>query len=237
MNTCKIVFTGGPCGGKTESIHMFANRLTEAGYKVNVIDETASLLFDLGYLPGSNITVFDFQNLLFKIQILKEYNSEGKVNVLLCDRGFLDGKVYITENEFIKILELNGMIEQDILSTYDGALYFKSISYEYPELFSEKRIFEISEIAIMRDQLCKKNWSEKIISCDYDNVHGFRQKQDKLYLALKKYLDCIDKKCTNNLSDYYDFDHMLYICNDIDTILKNNNISNEMKIKTRRLIK
>ena len=58
-------------------------------------------------MPSVNISTFDFQNLLFKIQFLNEYMSEGKSNILLCDIGLFDGKVYIDESDFQKILNSN----------------------------------------------------------------------------------------------------------------------------------
>ena len=137
MKTYKIVLTGGPCGGKTNSIEFLSKKLSDLDYSVKIVDETANYLLKLGYMPSVNISTFDFQNLLFKIQFLNEYTSEGKSNILLCDRGLFDGKVYIDENDFQKILDLNKVKEKEISSTYDGALYFRSISYEYPNEFSK----------------------------------------------------------------------------------------------------
>ena len=89
MKTYKIVLTGGPCGGKTDSIEFLSQKLTEQNYLVKIVDETANSLLKLGYMPSENISTFDFQNLLFKIQFLNEYMSESKTNILLCDRGLL----------------------------------------------------------------------------------------------------------------------------------------------------
>ena len=105
MKNYKIVLTGGPCGGKTDSIGFLSKKLIEQDYSVNIVNETAKSLLKLGYMPSINISTFDFQNLLFKIQFLNEYMSEGKSNILLCDRGLFDGKVYIDESDFQKILD------------------------------------------------------------------------------------------------------------------------------------
>lgn len=237
MKTYKIVLTGGPCGGKTESIGFLSKKLIEQGYPVRIIEETANSLLKLGYMPNINISVFDFQNLLFKIQFLKEYVSEGKSTILLCDRGLLDGKVYIDNNDFQKILEINKVDEQTILHTYDGALYFKSIASEYPDEFVSKRIYETSEIGVFRDELCKEIWSPKIIMCNYDNLDGFENKQKLIYLSLKKQIELLKKANSHNLTDYYDEDHLIYIYNGINSILENTNISEDIKIKTRGLVR
>lgn len=236
MNTYKIVLTGGPCGGKTDSIKFLTQSLTEQGDSVKVVDETATSLLNLGYMPNSNISTFDFQNLLFKIQFLNEYISEGKSSILLCDRGLFDGKVYIGKDDFQKILMINKVDENILFKTYDGALYFKSIAYDFPERFALKRSFETPEIGRLRDELCKKIWLEKIIPCDYNNLDGFNNKQRMIYSSLKRHLNLLRQISSCKLTDYYDYEHFQYVYNGIDNILDNNDISKDVKIKTKDLI-
>ena len=237
MKTYKIVLTGGPCGGKTNSIEFLSQKLTEQNYLVKIVDETANSLLKLGYMPSENISTFDFQNLLFKIQFLNEYMSESKTNILLCDRGLFDGKVYIGNDDFQKILALNKVKEKEAFSTYDGALYFRSISYEYPDEFSKKRIYESPEIGRIRDERCKEIWIDKIVPCNYDNLDGFENKQKMIYLALKEKLEHLKQSKSYNLSDYYDIECFKYIYNGINDILVKNNIVDDIKIKTRGLIR
>lgn len=237
MDTYKIVLTGGPCGGKTESIQFLSKKLVELDYSVRIVDETANALLQLGYMPNRNISTFDFQNLLFKIQFLKEYISEGKSEIILCDRGIFDGMVYIDTDGFQKILELNRLDKERLFSTYDGVLYFRSIAYEYPDEFSKKRIYESPQVGMNRDEWCFRIWEEKIISCNYNNVDGFRNKQEFIYIALKKQLEFLKTIKTINLSDYYGYEHFRYICDGIDDILTKNNISKDIKIRTRELIR
>ena len=237
METYKIVLTGGPCGGKTDSIDFLSKKLIEQDYSVKIVNETANSLLKLGYMPSINISTFDFQNLLFKIQFLNEYVSEGKSNILLCDRGLFDGKVYIDESDFQKILNLNKVKEKEISSTYDGALYFRSISYEYPNEFSKKRIYESPEVGRIRDERCKEIWIDKIVPCNYDNLDGFENKQMMIYLALKKQLEYLEQIKSYKLSDYYDIEYFKYIYSGINEILTKNDISDDIKIKTRGLIR
>ena len=237
MKTYKIVLTGGPCGGKTDSIEFLSKKLIEQDYLVKVVDETANSLLKLGYMPSENISTFDFQNLLFKIQFLNEYMSESKTNILLCDRGLFDGKVYIGNDDFQKILALNKVKEKEAFSTYDGALYFRSISYEYPDEFSKKRIYESPEIGRIRDERCKEIWIDKIVPCNYDNLDGFENKQKMIYLALNKQLEHLKQIKSYNLSDYYDIEYFKYIYNGINDILVKNDISDDIKIKARGLIR
>lgn len=237
MNSCKVVLTGGPCGGKTESLKIFREQLIQSGKSVISVEETASSLLQLNYMPGTNISTFDFQNLLFKIQFLKEYFNEKKADIILCDRGLLDGKVYISADDFQKLLFQNKVEEQNITSTYDIALYFKSIAYEYPEDFTLKRIYETAEIGMIRDKKCKEIWEKKIIPYNYDNLNGFEEKKQSIYNSLITYLNNYKNSQSYNLSDYYSEGYIDFMLKGIENILSNNEISDDIKIKTRRLIK
>jgi len=235
MKNKKIVLTGGACGGKSESIPLFKEGLINEGYSVNVLEETANSLLSMGFSPKSNISVFDFQHLLFNIQFLREYYLEGQSNILICDRGLLDGKVYLGSDSFNRILELNNLDEQTIKSTYDRAIYFKSIVHDYPELFREKRPYDDIDATIRRDLLCKDIWLDKIIDCEYSNLEGFSRKQELLYSSLMREIKLLQEE-SSSLSDYYDIEYLKFIRKGIDTILNSNDISQDIKIKTKGLV-
>ncbi len=236
MNARKIVLTGGPCGGKTECLEIFKEKLKKTGKSVISIEETANSLLQLNYMPGTNISTFDFQNLLFKIQFLKEYFNEKKADIVLCDRGLLDGKVYIGDKDFQKLLIQNKMEEEKIISTYDIALYFKSIAYEYPEDFILKRIYETAEVGVIRDKKCKEIWKEKIILSNYDNIDGFEVKKQSIYDSLITYLNNKQSQYFS-LSEYYSEEYITFMFNGIENILSDNDVSNDVRNKTRRLVK
>lgn len=236
MNARKIVLTGGPCGGKTECLEIFKEKLKKTGKSVISIEETANSLLQLNYMPGTNISTFDFQNLLFKIQFLKEYFNEKKADIVLCDRGLLDGKVYIGDKDFQKLLIQNKMEEEKIVSTYDIALYFKSIAYEYPEDFILKRIYETAAIGVLRDKKCKEIWKEKIIPSNYDNIDGFEVKKQSIYDSLITYLNNKQSQYFS-LSEYYSEEYITFMFNGIENILSDNDVSNDVRNKTRRLVK
>ena len=67
MNIYKIVFTGGPCAGKTEVINFVKDKLTSDGYHVVIVKETAAELITSGIIPNDdrNHTLM-FQNLVLE---------------------------------------------------------------------------------------------------------------------------------------------------------------------------
>ena len=237
MSSCKIVFTGGPCGGKTESIDLFASRLIAIGKKVAIANETAQSLLSLDYMPNNNISSFDFQNLLFKIQFIKEYQCEKKADIVLCDRGLFDGKVYMNHEEFDRMLHLNKVMNNELLSTYDLALYFRSIAYEYPNEFHLQRIYETPEIGIERDKRSLEIWREKLLFLKCDNLHGFKNKQESLYIELLGFLSNFNPSTTHQLSEFYNDEYIAFFKKGIDEIMNQYDFSEEVKIKTRGLVK
>ena len=66
-NIKKIVLTGGPCGGKSTSISVLEQELTNKGYKVFIVEEMATNLILSGAGPRE-ITNIEFQKMSFKLQ-------------------------------------------------------------------------------------------------------------------------------------------------------------------------
>lgn len=237
MKNTKIVLTGGPCGGKTSSVRVFAERLSKQ-YDVLIIEETAASLLKLGYLDEYSITTLDFQDLLFKIQFINEYYGELNSNLLLCDRGLFDALAYIDKFEFDEIITRNKLNKHLIKSTYDKALYFRTIAYEYPESFILERMYETPDIAIARDIKSLQAWKDKLLNFKANNTIGFQNKQNMIFDELIKYLNSISNNNeTYKLSDYYSEKTIENMKDGIYKIYENNKIPKHVRKKTMELIK
>lgn len=233
----KVVLTGGPCGGKTESLSFLKEQLISKGMKVTIVPETAGALLSLNYMPGDNISYFDFQNLLFKIQFIKEYLNENFTDIVICDRGLLDAKIYMDNNDFQSLLCKNLVTETEIVSTYDVALYYRTIAYEYPKMFQEKRIYETPEVGINRDKKSLEIWNSKLLKISYSNLIGFENKKKYLYEALVNYIDLLNVTQVTSLSDYYNREIIPFLLSGINQIMEFNKVPDEVKVATRKLIK
>ena len=126
----KIVFTGGPSSGKTTVIEKVKQVYTSQGYKVLVVDETATYLINMGIKPfGENpIKMIDFQELVLKLQLAKEAIVERAVamkddeNVLIIyDRGVIDNSAYVNENEFKEVMTRLNYVSSfaELMNRYD----------------------------------------------------------------------------------------------------------------------
>jgi len=127
----KIAITGGPCAGKTTAMQKIVQEFTEKGYKVFVVCETATELISGGAKPfGDNpIDMEEFQNYVLDLQLAKEKIFEKialgyKQNtIILCDRGIMDNRAYISGSAFKKLLKRRHLNEMELMDSYDLVLH------------------------------------------------------------------------------------------------------------------
>ena len=125
----KIVITGGPCAGKSTAMSWIQNAFTQRGYQVLFVPETATELITGGVAPwtcGSNL---DYQICQIGLQMEKERIFEQAAKTMdcdkvlvVCDRGMLDNKAYMTEMEFQQVLTLMNQNEVELRDSY-GAVF------------------------------------------------------------------------------------------------------------------
>ena len=129
----KIALTGGPCAGKTTTISRIEEHLVEMGYHVLIVNECATETIKNGIRPfGKNaVSVYDFENEILNLQLFKEkrlkdfikfYDDDTKI-VILCDRGSVDVRAYLGEENYNKMLEENNLKNEDLLKEYDLVIH------------------------------------------------------------------------------------------------------------------
>lgn len=128
----KIVLTGGPCAGKTTALARIEETLTEEGYKVLIVGESATELIKGGIRPFGvhKFDIIKFQDLILKYQLQKEMLYEEAARsldsekiVIIYDRGILDNKAYIKDDEFTSLLENLNLSEIELMDNYDLVLH------------------------------------------------------------------------------------------------------------------
>lgn len=102
-----VVITGGPCAGKTTALSSLRKKLSEEGFHVIELAETATSILNANIHPWESPA---FQKAVFSIQKCWEdtmIDQAGYIEnpkcILLCDRGLMDGKAYCSGNDFEKI--------------------------------------------------------------------------------------------------------------------------------------
>ena len=139
-----IVLTGGPCSGKSEGVKELKRILSDSDYKAITIPELATEMRQNGFICSEGtVSKIDFQRAIFEMQIFKEnlyknvMEKSGQEMILLLDRGLLDGKVYLSDDEFKEILDIHRLSEKDILDRYDAVFHMQSTSVGNAEFYDK----------------------------------------------------------------------------------------------------
>ena len=141
----KIVITGGPCGGKSTALSRIEKHFSGLGYHVMFVNETATEMITGGAVPwmGRNV---DFQTALLSIQLHKEsaytqWASRLDVDkvLLVCDRGALDNKAYMTKKDFSDVLMAMDANEIELRDNYDAVFHLVTAANGAEKAYRENK--------------------------------------------------------------------------------------------------
>ena len=130
----RIVLTGGPGSGKTTVLNNIVNIYSNQGIKVLVVPETATEIITAGIkcFGDDPIDLVDFQELIMRLQLAKEDVYDRAIDMykktypdkdilIIYDRGTIDNKAYMNEEQFIDVLNRLNNVKSysDLLNKYD----------------------------------------------------------------------------------------------------------------------
>ena len=193
----KVVLTGGPCAGKTTAMNWIQSYFQKQGYKVLFIPETATELITGGLTPWETKTNNDFESILFDLQMEKEKLYEDgakKLNnekiLIVCDRGLLDNKAYMTGRDFEYILKQKRLSEIKVRDSYDAVFHLVTAAKgaeKYYNLDNEARTETIEEAAKLDDSLIA-SWTGHPHLRIIDNSTDFESKMKRLIKEISNVL-------------------------------------------------
>lgn len=197
----KIVITGGPCAGKSTAMARIEQELTEKGYKVLIIAETATELI-MGNISPFELSPEVFQEAVCKLQMQKEASylmaaqafaeKDGKDVVIIHDRGINDNKAYMSPELFTTILEKAGTTEVQVRESYDAVFHLVTAAdgaERYYTLENNQARYESTlEMAIDTDRKTLNVWGGHPHHRKIDNSTDFNGKMDKLMLGIYQVL-------------------------------------------------
>ena len=194
----KIVITGGPCAGKTTAMSWIQNAFTEWGYTVLFVPETATELIGGGVTPwgcGSNL---DYQACQMTLQMNKEAAfvqaaktmAADKV-LIVCDRGQLDNKAYMTDLEFSSLMNHMGWNEVQLRDEYDAVFHLvtaaKGAEDFYTTANNTARTETPEQAAALDDKLIAA-WTGHPHLRVIDNATDFESKMKRLIAEISGFL-------------------------------------------------
>lgn len=186
-----LVLTGGPCAGKTTAINTIEKKLTQKGYTVLIVPETATELIINGIKPfGNCLSMLDFQRILYKKQLSKEslYLQSAQLIpndkiVIVYDRGMLDNKAFVSDEEFAMLLSELDCNEIQVRDKYDGVFHLVTAAQgaeEFYTLSNNSARTETIEQAREQDAQCIRNWTGHSHLRIIDNSTDFDRKINRL---------------------------------------------------------
>lgn len=194
----KIVLTGGPCAGKTESIKYLKQKLENQGKKVIIANETSSEIILSGFKWWDNsVPTNVYQDMIFKYQLYKENailktieNSNMDNVVVIFDRGLLDGKAYMDENDYIDMIKKYNLTEENLYDRYDTVLYLQSVALSIPEKFeynNKARTATLSQAKLF-DEKVKQVWKKHKNFIEIKACPKFEEKCENILNVIKNNL-------------------------------------------------
>ena len=142
-----IVITGGPCAGKTTALKHIRKALSQKGYRVFCVSETATELINGGITPDNSPSHWHFQYYLSQIQRVKESVFKQRANqdndIIICDRGLLDNKGYLSQEDFQRLCEVFDTTQEEIIQRYDAIFHLETTAKGKEEHY--ERIQELAK--------------------------------------------------------------------------------------------
>ena len=190
----KIVITGGPCAGKSTALSRIQTELSQLGYKVFFVSECATELIKNGITPWE---FKNFQNYVMKYQIAQEAiyekaaaETEGKT-IIICDRGALDNKAYMSEEDFENLLRECNTNEVELRDSYSAVFHLVTAAKGAEEFYTtvnNSARTETPEQAVEADRKTREAWTGHEHFRTIDNSTDFDGKIRRLIVAITSHL-------------------------------------------------
>ena len=198
MEITKIVITGGPCAGKSTAMSRIQTAFTQLGYTVLFVPETATELINGGVAPWTCGTNAEYQECQLILQIAKEKTFERAAKtmpndkiLIVCDRGTLDNKAYMTDEEFGNAISEVGLSEVEARDSYDAVFHLVTAAKGAVEFYTTEnnaaRTETPEQAAILDDKLISA-WTGHPHFRVIDNSSDFNDKMRRLIAEISTFL-------------------------------------------------
>ena len=179
----RIVFTGGPSGGKTSLIEISQHRY---GPKVFSVPEAATILYGGGFpRVAGDIAMRHIQRAIyFTVKELEDMFLELENNkVFLCDRGTLDSIAYWPVNSDMDFLSSVGSNMEKEISRYDLVIHLRPPKKTDVYQISQTRI-EDHRKALELDKKTEKAWENHPRRFIIEDEPDFLKKVENVFKIL-----------------------------------------------------
>ncbi len=201
MTFRKIALTGGPGAGKSEALEFLRDRFEKRGYRVILLRETATEMILAGLIPSKTIPVFSFQSRLFELQLFREQlyehaamNMDDENILLICDRGIMDGQVFLQKGEFEEIMRLHNTNKPFLLDRYDAIFHLQTaaaLGQNYYSLENNQARSEDWKTALQQDEALYDSWADHPFHFVVEAKINMADKLEVLDQTILNYLESV----------------------------------------------
>ncbi len=194
----KIVITGGPCAGKTTAMSWIQNAFMKKGYMVLFVDETATELIGGGALWKFTKSNRDYQFRLTELMLAKEKafteiakTFDADKVLIVCDRGALDNRAYMSDEEFKYVLRRLDTNEVALRDHYDAVFHLVTAAKgaeQFYTLANNAARYETVEEAVKVDDSLIESWTGHPHLRVIDNRFDFDEKMLNLIGEISSFL-------------------------------------------------
>lgn len=194
----KIVITGGPCGGKSTAMSWIQNSFSGKGYTVLFVPETATELITGGVAPWTCGTNVDYQTCQVQLQLEKEriflqaaQSMPGEKILIVCDRGMMDNRAYMTDLEFARVMQNVGGNPVELRDSYDAVFHLVTAAKGAVEFYTTANNAartETPEQAAALDDKLIAAWTGHPHLRIIDNSSDFEDKMKRLIAEVAAFL-------------------------------------------------
>lgn len=203
----RFVLTGGPCAGKSTAIQEVADRLRSLGYQVYTVPELATIF----HYSGVNFPVneealqpvWEQSKIQAQIDMEAAYTKfaeagsaiSGKPSVILCDRGAMDTRAYMSATGWGNLLAMIGLSEVDIRDNrYDAVCHMVTAANGAVDFYTNSNNMarrETVDEAIALDKRTSSAWvgHPRFHIVDNENSADFRHKVVRVSSFFSGFLD------------------------------------------------
>ena len=198
MKTIKrIVFTGGPCSGKTTFTSRAQQIFAERGYRVIIDNESATDLISGGISPAT-LGMYEFQKYCVDKKKKKEelcYRAAKEMSgdkvLIFIDRGLNDDLAYVGKDAFREIVKEFNIELEDINDRYDMVIHLVTSAKGKEEAYTyanNNARYETIEQARYMDDMALQAWEDHPNRVIVGNETDFEVKMIKAVQSVFEYL-------------------------------------------------
>ena len=194
----KIVITGGPCAGKSTAMSWIRNAFGQRGYNVLFVPETATELITGGVAPWTCGSNAEYQKCQVELQLTKERlflqaaeTMKDEKILIVCDRGVMDNRAYMSEEEFSEVLKALHGDEITWRDGYDAVFHLVTAANGAEKFYSSAnnsvRYETIPEAVDLDNRLVGCGTGHKYLRV-IDNSTDFEGKMRRLEIEIATFL-------------------------------------------------